>query len=267
MPTDFWSEDDRPTSAPSRRWRWWQVAALTLVILLAVVAVFGFFFPEVYADRWHEWQVRQFRQDILKGNLSPEALRDDLLKRNDGLLIALRLSEDPDPRVRAASIDRLVARGTPVLKQELGDGRVDHLFTTLGDHPANEALLRLLDDPDPTVRKRAIVAVSSIQEKLAFTEKLLVILNGGSTEERILVAAHLANWNGDQALKTFADKRQPKEVRFAALNGANRLGWARLVEDEGEFVRVMKQVQSDPDADIRWVANDSLKHSRTAAPK
>jgi hypothetical protein len=265
MSTDFWSEDDRPASPPARRWRWWHFVALGLVILLAVVAFAGFAAPELFANRWHNWQVQQLRKGILSGDVSPEQLRDDLMRRSDGLYFAERLSEDPDPRVRAAVVDRLIARGTPVKKQEPGDGPIDHMSTTL-EFGADQAMMRLLDDADPTVRKKAIRAVSSIQENLSFTEKLTSILETGPVDERLIVCEYLAAWNGNLVLKTFADPRQPKEVRLAALRGADKFGWARVVEFEGDFINTMKQVQKDPDAELRQAATEALRHSRTAAP-
>jgi hypothetical protein len=262
MTAEPWSDDDRPP--PPKRWRWWHVATLVAVVLLAVGALVMFAFSEKLVGGWHDWQVRQFRNDILNGNLPPEALSDELLKRDDGLYLAQRLSEDPDPRVRAAVIDRLIARGTPAKKQE---GRwVDHVHTTL-EFGADQAMTRLLDDPDPTVRKKAIRAASSIQELLSFKEKLLNILQSGDIEERLIVCEYLAHWNGDAVLRTFADPRQSKEVRLAALRSADRYGWARVAEDEGGFVRTMKQVQAEGDPDLRQAATDALRHSRTAAPE
>src|SRR5262245_39373517 len=267
MATDFWSDEDRPASPPRPRWRWWQVTALVLLILLVLFGFAAALAPDKLAGGWHSWQVRQLRRDILNGNRSPEALRDELLNRDDGLYLACRLSEDADPRVRAASIDRLIARGTPARKQEPGEGWIDHVSTTLSEYAANEALVRLLDDPDPAVRKKAIRAASSVQENLAFVEKLRGLLHSGDTEERLIVCDCLAHWDGEQVLRTFADKQQSKEVRLAALSGTNRFGWARVVEDEMEFARVMKLVQADPDADIRRAATEALKHGRTERPK
>jgi hypothetical protein len=260
MPTQPWDDDDRPPSAPARRWRWWHVAALVLVIVGAVGAVAGIAFPEKVADRWIGWQVRQVRQDILSGKLSPEALRDELLKREGGRLIARRLSEDPDPQVRAASIDTLTAHGTAVKKRDPQDP-FSMPSTRLSDFDAEAALMRLLDDPDPAVRQKAIRAVSAIEEARGFEEPLLRILNSGATDERLIVSEHLAHWNGKAARRTFADPRQPKEVRLAVLRGAERYGWARVVEDHEDFARTMKQAQADADPELRQAATDALRRT------
>src|SRR4029077_13488308 len=98
MPTDHWSEDDRADSRPVKRWRWWHLVALGVVILLGLFAIAGVLVPEKIAGGWLSWQVRQLRQDILKGNLTPEALRDELRKREGGHQLAQRLSLDEDPR-------------------------------------------------------------------------------------------------------------------------------------------------------------------------
>jgi hypothetical protein len=267
MPDDSWQEDDQPGPQRRRGFRWWHVVALGGVCIVGVLALSGLLFPEKMAGGWRDWQFKQFRRDILNGSLPADALRDELLKRDNGLLIALRLSEDPNPRVRAAAIERLIARGTPVRKQEPSNGHVDHLSTTLGESDANEALLRLLDDPDASVRTSAIRAVSSIEEKLAFIGKLESILQTGSSEERIAVCEYLAGWDGDQVLKTFANPRQPTEVRLAAIRSANRFGWARVIEDRAEFLRVMKAMQGDPDESIRTAAKDALQQAGQSKSK
>jgi hypothetical protein len=166
--------------------------------------------------------------------------------------------------VRAASIDRLVARGTPAKKQEPGEGRVD-ILTSLGEPGVEDALTRLLDDPDPDVRKKAIRAVSSVQELSNLGERLLGILESGPVEERLIVCEYLAHWNGDAVLKTFANVRQPKEVRLAALRSAYRFGWARVVEPKGNFARRMKEVQAEDDPDLQHAATDALRDSQRAA--
>jgi hypothetical protein len=260
MPAQPWDDDDRPASTPSRRWRWWHITALVVVIVGAVAAFLGIAFPEKLADRWIGWQVRQVRQDILSGNLSAEALRDELLKREGGSLIARRLSEDSDPQVRAAVVDTLTSRGTAVKKRDPQDPF--HMPSTrLSDFEAEAALMRLLADPDPRVRKQAIRAVSTIEEARGFEEPLLRILDSGPIDERLLVCEHLAHWNGKAARQTFADPRQPKEVRLAALRGADRYGWAEIVKEYADFARTMTQVQADADPELRQAATDAFRHT------
>jgi len=261
MTSEPWSDDYRPP--PPKRWRWWHIATLVTVVLLAIAALVMVAFSEKLVGGWNDWQVSRLRANILDGNLSPEALRDELLKRDDGLYFAKRLSEDPDPRVRAASIDRLVARGTPAKKLE-PDDRVD-ILTSLGEPGVEEALTRLLDDPDPDVRKKAIRAVSSVEELSNLGEKLLEILESGPVEERLIVCEYLAHWNGGAVLKTFANTRQPKEVRLAALKSAYRFGWARVLEPKHSFARRMKDVLAEDDPDLQRAATDALRDSRPAA--
>ena len=77
-------------------------------------------------------------------------------------------------------------------------------------------------------------------------------------EERLIVSEQLAHWNGAGVLHTFGNPRQPKEVRLAALRGTDRYDWGEVVQDRAEFVRTMKRVQDDPDADLARAATDAL---------
>jgi hypothetical protein len=259
MPADFWSDDDRPQSPPRPRWRWWHVTALVLVILLVLFGFAAAIAPNKLAGGWIGWQVRQIKKDILSGKLSPEQLRDELRAREGGHHLALRLSEDEDPRVRAAVVGALAGWGRPATRREPRD---PDLLPGNRLYPDDEeAMKRLLADPDPAVRRATLRAVSAIEEARGFEDELLRVLGSGPADERVIVAEHLAHWNGRAARRTFADPKQPKEVRLAALKGTEKYGWAEVVRDDEDFVRTMKLTQADPDADIRRAAAEALTHA------
>lgn len=258
MSTDFWSEDDRPQPRRARGLRWWHVVGLALIGLLALFGVMGALFPREVADRWIGLQVRQIRADILNGTMSPAGLREHLQTRNGGLHLALRLSQDTDPRVRAAAIEALADRGQRAEKRD-----PNHLLLAsnqFSDPDVGEAFERLLVDPDPTVRRSAIRAVSALEQVRSFRDLMLRILNNGPVEERLIVSDHLAHWNGAGALHTFGNPGQTREVRLAALRGTDRYDWGEVVQDRADFVRTMKRMQNDPDADLARAATDALRN-------
>jgi hypothetical protein len=247
------------TTPPRRRGRpWWHLVALGLVLLVAAGVVVAVVFPERFVGGWHEWQLRRLRNDILSGKLSTEALRDELVRRDDGLYYAVRLSEDPDPRVRAAAIDRFVAGTAPAQKQP-GDNRGGM------ESWSEESLKRLLEDPNSDVRQKAIHAASGIALASRFEEQLLPILESGPVAERLIVCEYLAHWHGAAVRWTFGNPKQPKEVRLAALRSAERYGWAKVVTPEPDFVRTMRQVAAERDPDLRRAAQDAL--TRAASEK
>lgn len=215
-------------------------------------------FPRAVAERWIGLEVRQLRADILNGTRSPSELREHLRTRDGGQSLALRLSQDDDPRVRAAVIETLASLGRPAEKHEAADRHLPG--NTFSNPDVAEAFDRLLNDPDPMVRRTAIRAVSSIEEVRSFQDRMLRILETGPVEERLIVAEHLAHWNGAEARRTFAQPRQPKEVRLAALRSAERYGWALIVEPDSEVVRTMNLMQVDPDAELRQAATTALTH-------
>jgi hypothetical protein len=260
MPKEPWLDDDQPPSPPAPRWRWWHIVGLGGVFLAAVGGVIVGVFPETVVSKWHDRQIRHLRQDILNGNLSPESLRDDLHERGDGLYYACKLSEDSDPRVRLAVIDSLVADAAPARKREPGDPPKEGGPNLTGG--VEDALTRLLDDPDPGVRKKTIRAVCSIDLTWRYRDRLLDILGSAPIDERLIVCEYLAHWDGSAVRQTFADKRQPREVRLAALKSTERWGWAEVVNDDRVFVEKMKQVQAENDAELQRAATEALKHRR-----
>jgi hypothetical protein len=257
MPLDDWSEDDRPERPAARRWRWWHVAGLGFVVLVAVFGIASALLPERLAGGWIGIQVRRLRADVLAGRFTPEELREHLRTREGGKFLAVRLSEDDDPRVRSAAAVTFTNWGRPAQKREVGDLRLTG--NTFSETDIEEALRRLLNDPDPSVRKSAIRTVSSLEEVRSFADDLQRILESGPADERLIVAVHLAHWNGRTALRTFADPGQPKPVRLAAIEGAERYGWGEILRDPEAFVRTMRRVQGDPDADLSRAAASALE--------
>jgi hypothetical protein len=263
MPKEPWLDDEQPPSPPAPRWRWWHIVGLSGVFLAAVAGVIVGLFPEKVVGKWHDWHIKQLRKEILDGNLSPEALRDDLVDRSDGFFYACKLSEDSDPRVRVAVIDTLVADAMPARKREPGEPPNDTGPNMTG--AVEGALTHLIDDPDPGVRKKAIRAVSSIALTSRFRDRLLDILDSGPVDERLIVCEYLAHWDGSAVCQTFANPRQPREVRLAALKSAERWGWAEVVNDDRVFVEKMKQVQAEKDEDLQRAATEAMKHRRDGA--
>jgi hypothetical protein len=258
----------RTVSKPRRRWL--PRAALGFAVLMAMGVILTFAFPEKVPEAWCWWQLRQLRHDIVEGRLSADALCQDLLQRENGRYLALRLSEDPDPRVRAAAIDRLTAKATPARKREpppegifaISDGYVGL------EAGAEDALRRLLADRDLIVRRKALLAVCRIEVTSSFEEELLQTLESGDLEDRLIVCEHLAHWNGWAVRRTFADARLAKEVRLAAIRSADRYGWREvIVTDREDFVRSMNIVQAEADPELRQAAEEALRHSPYGLPK
>ena len=264
MPTDHWSEDDRTEFRPAKRWRWWHLAVLGVVVFTAYSPSRACSFRRL-AGGWISWQVRQLRQDILKGNLSPEALRDELRKRDGGHQLAQRLSLDEDSRVRAAVVESIAGWGTPAKKREPNDhGLPTQSFSNSDDAGA---LARLIDDRDPTVRKAALRAVCPLEEVRSFDAKILDILERGPVDERLIIAEHLAHWNGEEVRRTFVNDRQPKEVRLAAIRSTDRYGWSNIGRDPELFRLWVAPMRNDPDPELREAAQNALKQIEDAKPK
>ena len=84
---------------------------------------------------------------------------------------------------------------------------------------------------------------------------MLRILESGPADERVIVAEHLAHWNGRAARRTLANPLQPREVRLAAIRGANRFGWVEIVKDDADFERTMEKMMRDGDFVISHAAS------------
>jgi hypothetical protein len=272
MQTKTPSGDIVPTAPVSRTRRWrLHLTVLGVLVLLAMGVLIAFAFPQKVAEVSFWWQIRQLRHDIVEGRLSADALCQDLLQRENGRYFALRLSEDPDPLVRAAVIDRLAAKATPAQKREPPpEGQIVAIsdpYVGL-EAGAEDAFRRLLADPDLSVRRKALLAVCRIRVASSFEEELLHTLESADLEDRLIVCGHLAHWNGPAVRRIFADAQQPKEIRLAALRSADRYGWREIImTDREDFVRSMSSVQADADPELRQAADEALRHSPIAGPK
>jgi hypothetical protein len=235
------------------------------VILNAVLAVAGLLVPERLAEGWIQAQLRQLRQRDLDGDLTPETLRDELRNREGGHQLAQRLSEDSDPRVRAAVVETIAGWGTPARKRAPDDHRLP--TQSLSNSEDTEALKRLLTDSDSTVRITALRAVCPLEEVRSFEQQVLDVLDLGPADERVIVAEHLAHWNGPAARRVFADEGQPKEVRLAVVRGADRYGWSLFIGNGSEFIPLMKRLATGPDAELRQAALHALGQGRDIPPE
>jgi hypothetical protein len=134
------------------------------------------------------------------------------------------------------------------------------------NHRAQPALQRLLADPDPAVRRGALKAVSELMVAWDFGDVLREVLRSGPVEERLIVCASLAHWDGPAVLDVFVDPAQPFEVRIAALASADKYGWLKVLSDSDRLEAALRKALADPDMRIRHLALRSLWHHDRAAP-
>jgi hypothetical protein len=235
---------------------------LAAVCVLLVLGVTAF-----RKELTEEWFVHQFRRNVAEGDTA-RALKELAARDPEaGLDLALRLSRDPDPRVREAVIEPLTAGATRVRPETAlpRNGVFVQSYTGL-NHRAEPALQRLLADPDPAVRRHALKAVSELMIAWDFGDVLRDVLRSGPVEERLIVCASLAHWDGRSLLDAFVDPAQPFEVRSAALASTNQYGWRKVFEDYDRFDAALRKALADPDVRIRHLALRALRHHDRAAP-
>lgn len=243
-----------PGAQPPRRWLRRTLLAAGFILLIGAALAW------LLRDEWFVWR---FRQAARAGGAELETYRQQLDQRSDGLELAIRLSDDSDPKVRAAIIDRLVAKATPAPKVQRGQGGAfAETYQGMND-TAEPALRRLLADADPGVRQRAIHAASGIKSAYTLSEPLLQILRTGDAADRAAVCEYLAHWNGPAVLDVFADLAQPKSVRLAAIRSGDQFGWREVRTVAQGFPH---KVLDDADAEIRHAAIEALRHFEKAEP-
>jgi hypothetical protein len=247
------------------------VSALILAVVTgaAVVALCGaVIFHEPVTAALFTWD---FRRAVDRGE-SPEALHARLDGRHEAprnsrlgggsMKLNLRLSQDPNPRVRRAVLAYLVSDIPLVQKRErYNDRGPSWTGKYLGDDVVT-CLTRLLDDADPDVRQEAIRAVSerpvsrNVDDKgsaatvFSFEEPLLRHLRRGEPADRAAVAESLIHWQPSIFLEILGDRAQPKEVRLALLRGAERYGWA-WIPDKADPRATLERLLDEPDQELR----------------
>jgi hypothetical protein len=254
------SEEERPRS---RGWRW---VVVGLLLIAGLVGGLGYLFRQELGD---EWAVRKMRRAAASDDPDLAQQQQQFLGRMDSttderLDIAVRLAEDPDPKVRLAALDLLLAN-QPRAK------RLDEP----GSHNANrgsawrtkvrEAVSPLLKDRDDAVRKKAIRMARELDDSDTFGTELAQIVRHNSTDERVLVAETLAHWNGPLLRDVIADQTQPDEVRVAAMRGLDVYGDKASAAWRDQLRDALLVALRSNNVDVRRAAITALRYAERGA--
>jgi hypothetical protein len=246
-----------PAFPPHRKRRGVQLLILALVVGIAAVA--GIVIWQQSRPSQEEKFLERFRNAAVAGGPALDEARRDLLKSDQRRALAEKLAEDNDPKVRAALVDALTAeapRAQPVPQRW---GAFAETKPSANDLERG-ALNKLLVDPDPAVRLKALTAVSELAAAWAFEEPLLAAARKGSPEERVAVAASMAHWNGDHARLIFIDSEDPVEVRLAAFEGAKKWGFRGFANPSSSLSLLRMLRESEPR--IRLAALEAARHNQ-----
>ncbi len=171
------------------------------------------------------------------------------------------LARHPDSGAEVGGVDRLAAAlADPAAKRRR---RAVHALTELPGPAAHRALLTVLDDPDPVVRRHAVLAVADRGDPTV-VDGLVALVVAGDDD----VAA--ADALGDLARRR--DDPDAVAVRLtAALDGAEVGVRRRVTQALGELpgaaaLRTLAGLSTDPDPAVRLTARH-LRSSRGAAPE
>ncbi|HEY7152576.1 MAG TPA: hypothetical protein VH575_01335 [Gemmataceae bacterium] len=250
-----------------QRRRWWLGGLLVLLVVAAIAGATGFLFRERLLDEWRLWQ---FRQAAAAGDPDLPQYQGQLLGRlladEVKLDLAVRLAQDTDPKVRAAAVDVLLANQPRAKKQNALQGLNVATKTASWRVSVEEAVKRLLEDEDETVRRRALQAVSELEWAGLFEGLLQKALKNGSKEERVLVAEKLAHWSAWLLWQTVADDKQPDEVRLAALHSLDRYGDKEIASARAELQTALQTALRSENKELRHAALGTLQYAARPAP-
>jgi hypothetical protein len=246
-----------------RRKRRWLVRGLFILLIVGAVA---YLFREELQD---EWQLRQFRQAAARNDPNLPQYQERLLKRllvdEEKLDLAVRLANDSDPNVRAASVAVLLANQPRAKKQDAPQGLVAVGKFGSWRLRVEEAINRLLEDQDANVRKRALQVVSELEWASVFQSLLENALKNGSEEERVLVAERLAHWNQSLIWQTIGDGNQPDPVRLAAMQSMDHYGDHEIAIARDKLETSLKTALQSENKDLRRGALVALRYAERPA--
>jgi hypothetical protein len=238
---------------------------LGLLVLAGLAGGVAYFFREELGD---EWALRKFRRAAASGDPALPQHQEQLLKRlskEEKLDLAVRLAEDPDPKVRAASVDVLLANQPRAKKQDAVAGLHATSRVSSWRTRVREVVARLLADGDETVRGKALRAVSELEDTDAFNSELRAVLKSGSTADRVIVAGSLAQWNGHELREVIADAGQSDEVRIAAMQSLETYGDRNVAGWRGELRDALAPALRSANPNLRRAALVAARHASGAA--
>jgi hypothetical protein len=226
---------ERPVtgSANPAQWSGRQRFLAAAVLILALVAA-----GLVLYSRSDHALLGKFRRAAAAPSGVPADVWEELSSRPTGPNLAMRLADDPDPRVRVALIDSLLRETTAIVLPStdaqvqagvvIQGGNGYRISFTDQFHPV---VRKVLADPDRKVCNHAALAVAKTFAARYFPKELLDALSDLETADRVEACRFLAGWSPQTALEVAAEEKQPEEVRLAALKSYNLFG-ARL-DDSG----------------------------------
>lgn len=256
-----------PKPVRSRRLIWWALGG----VVLSLLVVGGI----ALEQNTREYRLlREFRRAAAAGPI-PDELRGRLLDNiSDEALLRLRarpLAEDPDPRVRTALIDCLLARATRTelpanpARVASGPGSFSGSWSPPRCAGEREFVRKLLADPDPGVRRAAVLGWAATSAAQDYAEELLAA--DLEPADRVVVYRHAAGFHPATALRAAADPKLPDELRLAVLDGRDRFGsrgayfGIRSELDEKEAATLLRTIAESPNPKVRHAAFRVIRFS------
>ena len=239
--------------------------ALVLLVLASVAGGVAYFFREPLGD---EWALRKFRRAAAGDDPNLPGHREMLIQRlgqEQRLDRVVQLAEDPDPKVRAAAIDVLMANQPRAQKRSTGAGIQVTTRASAWRSAIVEAVRKLLKDSDDTVRLKAIQVVAESDCADEFRDQLTDAIRLGSPAERTAVAATLAHWNGTVLREVIADQGQPAAVRIAAMKSLDTYGDNEISPFRGELQQMLVFALRSENVEVRRAAISALRYARMAS--
>lgn len=250
---------------PSRTRRVGRVV-LALVLFMGLVGAILYQFRHELGD---EWQIRNIRRAAASDDADlpqyQQRFIGQLTSADDTRLdIAVRLADDPDPKVRLAALDILFAN-QPRAKRLDEPGPPNANRGGSWRTRVREAVSRLLKDENDAARKKAIRMARELDWTDMFGSELTEIVRSGPTDERVLVAETLAHWNGPLLRDVVNDPGQPDEVRIAAMRGLDAYGDKASAAWRDQLRDAFRNVLQSGGPELRRTAVLALRHAEGGA--